>query len=345
MGRVFSADQLAVIRAVVSTSSTRVSKTLRCGKAEVQSLLDGLHSLYEPDRQRGPLRSAMYALSFVPALGTPTATLAAPIISTYCSTNQRIICVNSRLGIIRADAGGEASVTHKACQDRTEANGSFEVLVHGMQYFHYLRGRLINEGNFQEPDRIIPPGPNWSRSFADLRGLIDDHMENKVDGERGFRYWHDKDKRILLSVPDGTEQIFHLSLFEWLNMYVADRLTITAEPTGMGQNKTDIVVTTAAGGNIIEIKWLGENDKKTICRAEHISFGLEQVKKYLDRDKSMISGNVIVYDGRTEAQHSSDKGWKAEHKHHLCSDPLIRFLPSESTSSAAKKVVRKAKRK
>lgn len=344
MARVFSAEQIAILRDIVSKSSTRVGTALGCSISDVQTFLDNLHSLYEPEKQRGPLQNQTYAISYIPGTVASRQPLTPKLIITNCSAENRILQVNSRLGLVKAEVADMNAVSLMACQDRSEAQKSFEVVIYGLKYWHYLCGRLIADGNFQEPDRIIPPGPSWSRPFSELRASIDDHMGIKIDAEAGLRYWAKKDERILLAGPDGTEYIFHHSLFEWLNMYISDRITVTAEPSGMGQNKADIIVNTDVGGNIIEIKWLGTNESATTCRAEHISFGLEQVKQYLERDTNMVSGHVVVYDARTEAEHKSERKWNPIHKHPSCADPIILFLENESTSKAAKRVVRAAKK-
>lgn len=179
------------------------------------------------------------------------------------------------------------------------------------------------------------------RPFGELPRMLEDHYRHALYNEAEVKYWRKKDKRILIGLPQSkTEEIFHRSLLFWLNLFVADQVAIYAEPDGLGQLKTDIVVTTADGAShLVEVKWLGQNESKTVYDASRITEGMEQVKIYLDKG-SFVDGHAVFYDARDEEE-SKEKGYDKTSKHENCHEPHFVFLESETPSVSAKKITKR----
>src|SRR5262249_15994725 len=145
-------------------------------------------------------------------------------------------------------------------------------------------------------------------------------------------------QRILLAGPDGTEKIFHTELFWWLNTFLTDRASVYAQPSGLGQDSTDIMIITITGGShLIEVKWLGENEHTPAYRQPQINAGLIQVKVYLEKDNKILSGDLVIYDGRERSLHDSQSKYSKRNLHSRCNHPYILFLESQTPSQIAAK--------
>jgi hypothetical protein len=234
----------------------------------------------------------------------------------------------------------EGKATHAASSSRTRNLAGFEVLVGGTYISYILEGYVVGEVDLTNPGVDPVSGPRFARRFAELDGLLSDHMNQRLARQQGLEYWSDRKGRILLSGPHGTEWIFHFELFWWLDKFVADALRVYAEPSGLGQDKTDINVVTTVGNYVIEVKWLGKNDNETAYDQKRINEGLIQVKLYLERDDTILRGYLVVYDGRPHADHISKSTHQPTCKHLRCEDPKILFLESETPSESAPTIAR-----
>ncbi len=223
----------------------------------------------------------------------------------------------------------------------------FGVMVSKGSYINeILKGVPINEFDAIDGHKNLPfKGTITPRSMDSFIQLLYDHKANRIDDEQGTYYWSDKTNRILRSdKKHHTEWIFQSDLFWWLENFLTDKADVIAEPSGLGQDKHDIrVITTDGRRFVIEIKWLGKNDKSTTYGQDRINEGLEQLKIYLDKDSKFYCGYLVAYDGRPLDKHNSESKWDEKHRHGLCEKPEIIFLKSETPSKEAERVVREAK--
>jgi hypothetical protein len=234
---------------------------------------------------------------------------------------------------------GEARISK--CSALTDDRKLFALLIADTYVYKVLCGKIIDERSVKGARQNPLVGSKWHRSVEEFDLLLQDHFDNFVRNEQGVRYWFDKNKRILLGGKNGTEEIFHRALFWWLKSYVSNKLRIYGQPKGLGQDETDIIVVTIGGSYLIEIKWLGKNEKGTTYDQDQINIGLAQVKIYLDGDDQCICGHLVVYDGRC----SEDNATKSAHndllRHARCTAPKIVFLESETPSKKAIAVAKK----
>ena len=210
--------------------------------------------------------------------------------------------------------------------------------------YYILKGKLIAEVNIVHPGAAPQSSSRWHRPMRDIELIVDDHMREDCLNERGVQYWYDKPGRILLTGRDGTEVIFQLALFRWLSRYVYDSLDVYAEPLGLGQDKTDIIVVTVSGRHVVEVKWLGKNERGTTYAESRIGEGLRQVKIYLDNDDKLMAGYLVVYDARSAAENTSKCQYANADLHAMCARPMIHFLESVSPSVAARATSHRAVR-
>jgi hypothetical protein len=181
-------------------------------------------------------------------------------------------------------------------------------------------------------------------SAREYRQLIDRHFKEAVHGEKGVKYWRNKEDRILL---DNPESIFQAPLWLYLDQYIIDG-TPDKEPTISGTaNKSDIRITdwTNKTRYIVEIKCLGRTSLDSPEKSdEWANTGLSQINLYLsEEDKSCSVGTLVLYDGR-----KADKGinWDTKIECHPKYDnkPKRFYLESESASVKAKKAVSQHKK-
>jgi hypothetical protein len=175
----------------------------------------------------------------------------------------------------------------------------------------------------------------WERSWTELPQALNDHFIHCVSNEQNLRYWSDRRRRILLAGPDGTEKLFHHSLFWWCYNFIKDAFDVYGEAQSMGQDKTDITIVTESGSIVVEVKWLGKNENNTTYVQVRIEEGLRQVADYMRRNSRLIKGYLVIYDARDEEVHQSGCSYPESCKHDQCEEPLIFFLRSETPSELA----------
>jgi hypothetical protein len=235
-------------------------------------------------------------------------------------------------------------VRNKDCQDITEKESKLGILVSGTYAWLYLNGRLIEEMDVLQQRNGPPVLSRFARPVSELEHLLTDHMQHCIAREQRVKYWHNRAQRTLLSGPDGTEEIFRQSLFGWLSDNVSDKLRVYADPTGVGQDKTDVMIVTINGTHMVEVKWLGKNENGTSYGEKRIDEGLVQVSLYLNNDEALIGGYLVIYDGRSHEDHNAKSSWNTSLKHKRCTFPRILFLETEPPSHAAVRTVRKRAR-
>ena len=123
-------------------------------------------------------------------------------------------------------------------------------------------------------------------------------MDNYIAREQATRYWFDKAQRILLTgQTDGTEYIFQHALYWWFApLRVADSVDVYAEPTKhLARIRRTSLSLRSDGKYVIEVKWLGKNQKKTTYGEGRIQEGIAQVAIYLNNDAKLVWGHLIIY--------------------------------------------------
>lgn len=182
-------------------------------------------------------------------------------------------------------------------------------------------------------------------SAKEYRQLIIRQHDEEVYGERGVKYWRNKEDRILFDAP---EIIFHGPLWSYLDQYIEDGTTDREATIGGTTDRTDIRITdwTNKARYIIEIKCLGRTSlTKPEKSDDWANAGLAQLNLYLkEEEKSTCLGTLVLYDGRME---DKEINWCAGIDCHPSydNDPMRFYLESESASVKAKRIVRDLKKK
>jgi hypothetical protein len=328
-----SPDQLKIIQPLINTA-TQASAALRVPIGRVETFLTSIAKFVWGNYKQ--LNDYSYLLLLTdsrpkkPYLDHKT-------ILRNIRNGKRVFYVDEELRLISA-SDGEVRMTD--CVSLTDKESALGVLVTGTYAWEILRGKVTNECDVIRRRVGTPVLSKFHRPMSEFEQILSEHMENSVARQQHIRYWKDRSKRILLAGPDGTEGIFHLDLYWWLNNYVADKLKVYAEPKGLGQDKTDIIVVTLDGSYVIEVKWLGTNENKQKYDQTRINEGLAQVKIYLDNDSELVCGYLVVYDGRPLTDNQTQSGWNDALRHALCQAPKILFLDNETPSVAATRIAK-----
>jgi hypothetical protein len=333
--------QLQVLRKTLGDISARASALLGSDINRVERFLTNVTEFARVNS--GPLGKYTYLLLFDgSASGGPV--IDAQVVVEGISKGKSVFLVDEELRLVE-DLYGGSSWTE--CSEFTTNRQALGLRLERGTYFHaILSGKVEDEGDFEHPTSAPPRASRWLRPMREFDLILADHKKECVDREQGFRYWHDKERRILLVGSKGksTEELFHRSLFWWLKRFVADGLKVYAETHGFGQGRTDIVVVTLCGAHVLELKWLGENQNSTSYGEKDIDAGLIQVATYLDDDSSFTCGDLVIYDGRSRRIHETSCGYDEELVHDLCNPPKILFLETESPSHRAKRIARERRR-
>lgn len=326
-----SPEQTQALRTVLSPAAPKVAAALGCAEDTVHQFLQGVKVFVEAIASTSPGQT--FALSLLLS-GATGQNLTPASLQKHLRNGNRVFSLNSSLRLLGVSSD---PILLSAISDRTVANGSFEILVNGTYCYLILGGRIIDEGEVRTMSSSPRSSTQWRRPFADIEELLRDHVENYLASERGTRYWAKKAERILLAQPDGTEYIFQRALFWWLSHYVADSIDVYAEPSGHGQDKTDIVVVTIDGKYVIEVKWLGTNEATTTYTETRIQEGIEQVAIYLTHDARIVWAYLVIYDARPLDKHKSARFYDPTCRHLRCSEPTLIFLESDTPTQVVKK--------
>lgn len=247
-----------------------------------------------------------------------------------------IAAIGNDASLIAADAGIPSLVS---ASDESEKMSSVSALCSGQEILLFAAGKVIAEIGIAPVN--LGDAADWKRSWRELDHSLDDHFEHCVENEKNLRYWEDRVSRTLLAGPDGTEKIFHHSLFWWCSNFIRDAIDVYGEAQAMGQDKTDITIVTDIGNIVVEVKWLGKNENGTSYSQVRIDEGMIQVADYLSRNSKLMKGYLVLYDGRNEDAHKTQSGHVADNKHPKSNTPLIYFLRSETPSIRAVNLARK----
>lgn len=221
----------------------------------------------------------------------------------------------------------------------------FGFFIDGTYFWEFLCARPIDEGDLITGHNELKLSSGIPRRpMNDFDLLLKDHYDNDIKDESAVDYWKDKPNRILLRGHHGTEWIFQKALYSWLDKFVIDKLRVYAEPCGFGQDKHDITVVTEKAIFVVEIKWLGKNEKKDSYDQDRINEGLVQLKEYLTNDESLYKGYLVAYDARSLDDHKGKSFHDEQFRHQNCEIPKIIFLESENPSKKAVRIVKESKK-
>lgn len=251
-----------------------------------------------------------------------------------------VLYVNEELRLLEP-VSGSATLTESSVLTRRD--NILGVLVSGTYAYELLQGVPVGEGHITAGRKALPVISKFHRPMEEFEAVLSDHLDECLNAGQ-LKIWSNKADRILMSEPEKTELIFHRSLFSWAKLFVSPKLKIYAEPTGLGQDKTDIIIVTSTGSYVIEVKWLGINQSGQEYKQDRIDVGLAQVKIYLEKDHQLVCGYLVCYDGRLREVHETESSWNDSLRHELCRDPQILFLSSEVPSVAAVAIAKGATR-
>ena len=327
----FQAEQLNVLQSILDKNATVASALGQ----DLKIITDFTAAVERfAFKHAASFKVSRFSLLFCPdSVGTMPLTTG--LIQDSIELGQNLLRVDSKLRVIDAAAG---NFSISAALKRTRESRTLEVLFHPSTLHYIVYGQHIHDEMLENQDKL-PASQRWYRPFAEFGQILEDHMEGAVQYERDLRYWADRKKRILLATPDNTEKIFHGKLRWWLDNFLTDKLRVYAQPMGLGQDSTDIIVVTSSSAIfLIEVKWLGVNENKTKYDFKQIDKALVQVKEYLNKDKDVLGGYLVIYDGRSRDLHASQSNHSEKHRHMRCEKPILLFLESQTPSEIGAQV-------
>lgn len=334
-------DQLQALQNTLAGVPARAAAVLDIEIECVERFLDSVAEFVRTNA--GPLSNYTYMLLFDGSISDGPRISLQEIVGSINKGNS-LFYVDEELRLIKT---AEGDATWIRCSKLTGEEHALGLRLEAGTYFYaILCGRVESQDDFKHPGTAAPKPSKWRRPMMEFGNILNDHKNACVDREQGFKYWYDKRNRILMVDPKSgsTEELFHHSLFWWLNHFVADKLTVYAETCGFGQGKTDIVVVTAYGSHVLELKWFGENQNRTTYGEKDIDKGLAQISQYLENNDDFLCGDLVVYDGRSRQEYEQYCQYDEEFRHNRCKPPRIIFLESEPPSKRAKRIVRERRR-
>lgn len=323
-------NQSRILAAICSQPAVLAEVQLGIPRATVDIFLENCRSFVQSNAAH--LEHAHYAFELSPTTCKGNPVSFSDVLK--ASTVGKPVLVVSENLLLSRSAVGSVKVTG-ACEE-TKSSSSIRVLVHGTYIYVVLSGQAVAESDALGPSKNPPAGSMFDRPASEIPTVVREHFAALVAKEKGFKYWHDPGKRVLVASPESTERLFQRSLFVWMDSHILDKLRVYAEPRGMGQDATDVTVVTVAGEHIIEVKWLGKNVNKTEYKQERINEGLRQVAIYLNNDPRAICGYVVIYDARPRDKHENESTYDQAAQHQRCECPMVLFLENETPSQAAK---------
>jgi hypothetical protein len=323
-------EQFASLKKVLSKPSAKASAALHVPTRDIEAFLRKLEIL----ARRGQLELGQEKIlvAYRPDK-TGGQTFDGAAVTRCLKASTAVLALGSDGTIVEAKKG---AVTLLAAANKSDREISLCVVCGAGQLWIFTAGKLIAEIGDAPPP--ITGRADWRRSWQELRTSLDEHFEHCVESEKGFRYWHDRKKRVLLVGPDGTEKLFHHSLFWWCNNFIIDAIDVHGEANAMGQDKTDITIVTEIGLIVIEVKWMGQNANNTRYAQVRIKEGMIQVADYLNRNNRLMKGFLVMYDARDDQAHRTKSTYPKKCRHARCEHPIIYFLRSETPSEMATRV-------
>jgi hypothetical protein len=163
----------------------------------------------------------------------------------------------------------------------------------------YANGFWVASESLDALGSLPPRRGKFARRGEDYELAIRDHYRNQVKHWQQTDHWEDRKKRILrkrLGSSTNTEDIFHRSLLQWLNLHLDAQ--VRSKPRTVESDEPDIEVTSFGGKFfVIEVKWLGTSGDKPYLIPRLIQ-GFGQLGTYLNKQTTVNKGTLVVYDGR-----------------------------------------------
>lgn len=328
-------DQIKALKAVISGSAVKIAAHFGAQVSQCEAFQTTLASLIRKNAS-ALIRKPIAFILDSSATDAAAKKFDPAAIGKAVAAGKAVIHLSWDHEFLRAESVSNLGLPRAA--EISKSKSTFVMFLEGRVAHEIIGGVTVSQFDIQNPQAPLGQRGRYQRSIEEFQQILDDHNESRIKLEKGPRYWRDKAKRILLEGPDGTEGIFHQDLSWWLRENVSDHIDVYQEPSAHGLDKIDIVIVTTNGSRVIEVKWMGENEKKTKYGRAAINQGLYQLKQYLDHDDKYVWGYLVVYDGRDAAAHKTDSSFDATNKHTLCDDPAIIFLESDNPSQAAKAV-------
>lgn len=254
--------------------------------------------------------------------------------------HNKIVEINAKFSVLSNSKLYDLS--NSGIANYSKNDNSTCIFVHnGTDLTIYINGFPIREFNINYPESMPSVNKKTARVANDYKLSLIDFYNIRVKNNI-TNHWKDKGKRILLG--GKTEDIFQDSLYSWLYENINDAI-VSPKVKKISKDETDIEIIAHGGNNyLIEIKWLGKNEKNTTYDIPRLRDSIMQVKNYLKTDTKVLDATLLVYDGRPITEfnkikciRNEDSDWKEIKKCSGQSLPLkgncyIFFLISESAS-------------
>lgn len=250
-----SPEQFSSLKRVLSDPAAKAAAVVGRPAAQIENVLKKLETV----ARRRAVALGTERLMVIHAAGkTGGQDWDDSLIAAFVRKDTKVITVGDD-GTVMCAVSGQISVVTAA--KASEIGPTLTMLCAAGQLCVFAAGKPIAEIGTAPPP--VQGRADWQRSSWELRDALNTHFLHCIENEKGLRYWASKAKRTLLAGPDGTEKLFHHSVFWWLSNFITDALDVYGETQGMGQDKTDITIVTEAGSIVTEIKWLGKNENGT----------------------------------------------------------------------------------
>ena len=331
-----SPEQFASLKQTLSDPSAKISALLPSLDSLVtRSVLQRLWDLVCQHTESFGDGSLLCIYSPTQAGGT---TLDSSRVTQLIKSETLQVKIGDSTNVVSANVG-TASLMEASSESGKQS--TFCVLCSSGKLVVFAREKLIAEIRTE----LHGPGENakWHRSWKEMPLAMNEHFENCIQSEKQVRIWKNRRQRILLAGPDGTEMLFHQSLFWWFTHFLRDAIDVYGETNALGQDKTDITIVTVIGKIVIEVKWLGKNEKGSSFAEIRIGEGMYQVKNYLDRDGGLMKGYLVIYDARSRDKHENESDYPSDAKHDRAERPQIFFLRSETPSEFGLRMARESR--
>lgn len=167
----------------------------------------------------------------------------------------------------------------------------------------YANGFTSGRVNLDDPSTRVGRLARNRFSADQYELAIRDHYREAVKYCQDTDHWHNRHKRTLrskLGRCKNTEDIFHRSLVRWLERNVDG--DVRSKPQHSSSDEPDIHITSFRGKLfLVELKWLGRNEKKTTHGVVWLKKALRQLTQYLDKQPTVWGATIVAYDGRERA--------------------------------------------
>lgn len=255
-----------------------------------------------------------------------------------------VVLINCKGGVKKIENRKVNNIVNASSFSKELDNLPF-IFIENRKIYFFINGECIYFIPDIISDKRIGIITNRHLPTHEYRKLIENHYREKVDGERGFKYWKNKNERLLISPP---EIIFHKPLWSYLNDYVLDGKVDSGVDLGGTSDRSDIRIIRFSkdelgASYVIEIKCLGKCKKTHPEKGDDwANQGILQLKDYLNEEGDPEVGLLVLYDGRKNNHQIS---WIPKKHWHERTDPnpMRFYLISEPASVRAKKELKKIK--